>query len=761
MEARLRPAPNEGGAPAQVVQVEGSGSRAQKRDCKSPGGGESTVGPRIRLWEAGFVSQSPRRWTTMQEEGVKNFKELRAKFQKFDASPLPGPIKFPAGVSRRGDPACTQSTQILPNGKYFSSNHNQPLLYCSNGKSQTIETQKMNLAQRNKIQKSSSSPGPPPEKSAVYPARYTQEASVLLDVKGSRKETSDEEKGMAAGSFRHKLWNWEKVSSQTREMSPALLLAKSENKTVHLKGQKTTGLTQEKTKKNLETTGVQTLLPQKHLMDQKKSSVASEDIPSPLPQHGRKSKGNPGPDRSRGSSPCQPVYECEVTSAIAEQKQHPQLPKTKPLPSIETLGLPPPKPLKPPAVNLQAFHRQPATIAKTPKEGKRMHRGPLLMSLTCDYLLAELEEPHNYEATISYLRHSGNSVNLCAVEETPHFFFIGISSCFSPRHKDEEKNTKEESRELEPQKPEKDLYPNRLLKVSVTWERAPGKIQMTRVHKDRRSTPSRNQEAVTDITQTKAFSEDVKPARHPQDKGGYMEALEVTKETPNPGAITSNSFSEETYDDVACPREDAQKWDFSSSFTSDSEENSEEMYEDIYKAKNNDQKVDLDGKAALKRLQKFFRREKGVFNMKKTNSKGNKSNRFSISLPDLGKDEDKLKTWKAKFLPPKGKKEKKDADGSESFSPRSFFRIKKQNLEKSKKEKEERLFRERFQYDKEIMVINRAVASSSNSRNGTFDLPITPGEQLEVIDTTEQNLVICRNSKGKYGYVLIEHLHFK
>lgn len=54
-----------------------------------------------------------------------------------------------------------------------------------------------------------------------------------------------------------------------------------------------------------------------------------------------------------------------------------------------------------------------------------------------------------------------------------------------------------------------------------------------------------------------------------------------------------------------------------------------------------------------------------------------------------------------------------------------------------------------FQYDKEITVINTAVACSRNSRNGIFDLPIAPGEELDVIDVTEENLVICRNSKGK------------
>lgn len=30
---------------------------------------------------------------------------------------------------------------------------------------------------------------------------------------------------------------------------------------------------------------------------------------------------------------------------------------------------------------------------------------------------AEFEEPHNYEATISYLKHSSNSINLCTAKE--------------------------------------------------------------------------------------------------------------------------------------------------------------------------------------------------------------------------------------------------------------------------------------------------------------------------------------------------------
>lgn len=37
----------------------------------------------------------------MDGERLRNLKEHLAKFQKFDASSLPGPIKFPAGVLKR------------------------------------------------------------------------------------------------------------------------------------------------------------------------------------------------------------------------------------------------------------------------------------------------------------------------------------------------------------------------------------------------------------------------------------------------------------------------------------------------------------------------------------------------------------------------------------------------------------------------------------------------------------------------------------
>ncbi|XP_044626813.2 FYN-binding protein 2 isoform X5 [Equus asinus] len=670
----------------------------------------------------------------MDGERLRNFKELQAKFQKLDASALPGVIKFPAGVSQKGDIGSTQPTRILANGKPLSSNHNQSPPYCPSGEPQPFKPQKMKLAQRSEIQKCSDSPGPPG--SSASSAVNSQKASLLLDVNQSNAEITNE-KVMVTSSFRDKLWNWEKVSSQKNDVSSAFLLANCGSRAIHLEKQESMGVAPEEPRKKLETKGAQTLPSQRHLMAQRKSRAASEDPTFLLSQHDKKSRENPSPERSPAESACQPVYDSELISQAPEKQpdvRHHQLPKTKPLPSMESLGPPPRKPPKPPLVNLQDFQRQRRRRRQT-AAAPRTHR----------------------EAT---------------VEE-------GDLPPGSPKYEDEDKNTKEkEPCELESRKSEKDPSSNHLVKVGA-HDGTPGKVQVMKVHSGKRNVQPGKQDAVIDVIQTQACPEDPKLARLSQDHGGYVEALEVTKEIPGQGAFQPNSISEEIYDDVEYPGREGPKSDFANSFASDNEENSEETYEDIYKAKSNYSKIDLDGKEALKRLQRFFKKEKDKFKMRKTKSKENLS-AFSISLPDLelrsqeviiyddvdinekeSKDEDKLKAWKPKFLIPKEKREKKGAEGSESLSPRNFFRPKKQNLEKNRMEREEKLFRERFEYDKEITVINTAVACSNNSRNGIFDLPITPGEELEVIDITEENLVICRNSKGKYGYVLIEHLDFK
>ncbi|XP_045022083.1 FYN-binding protein 2 isoform X4 [Bubalus bubalis] len=646
MEAGARPAagesaptPAEGGAAAPVGQVGSlsagvSAAAARGSACSLAGAGRAkrTLGLRIQLWEAGFVSQTLPRKKVMEAEGLRNFKELRAKFQNLDASSLSGPIKFPAGVSQKGDFGSRQSMKTLVSGKPPSSSHIQHSPNCADGDPQPLKPQQAKGTQKSETQKCSNYLEPP---SFPGSAGRSQKASPLLDVYQSNGEIANKKKVMVNDSFRNKLWSWE-VLSQKSETPSVFLPASCGSRAFHLKEQKSIKLTPEEPMENMEIKEAQSLPSHRQLMAQRRLCAISEDPTVQPSQCSRESGANSSPERSLTGSICHPVYDNELTSQTPEEQpdvRHPQLPNTKPLPSVESLGPPPPKPPRPPVVTLQAFQRQAAALSK-PNGEEAAKEGSLPPAS------AEFEEPHNYEATISYLRHSSNSINLCTAKKS--------ADC------------------------------------------------------------------------------------------GYVKALEMTKETQGQGAIKPNSISE-NYDDVEC----------SGSKSSD-------------------------GKASLKRLQRFFKKEKDRLKVNKINSKEN-IRAFSLSLPDLklrsqeviiyddvainGKqpnDELKGKSWKLKFLTLKEKK-KKGAQESE----RSFFKTKKQNLQKDRMKREERLFRERFKYDKEITVINTAVVCSNNSRNGISDLPITPGEELDVIDITEENLVICRNSEGKYGYVLIEHLDFK
>ncbi|XP_061267793.1 FYN-binding protein 2 isoform X2 [Bos javanicus] len=630
--------------------------------------------------------------------------------------------------------------KTLASGKPPSSSHNQHSPNCADGDPQPLKPQQVKGTQKSETQKCSNYLEPP---SFPGSAVRSQKASPLLDVYQSNGEIANKKKVMVNDSFRNKLWGWE-VLSQKSETPSVFLPASCGSRAFHLKEQKSIKLTSEEPMENMEIKEAQSLPSHRHLMAQRRLCAISED-PTVQPSQCSRERRSSSPERSLTGSICHPVYDNELTSQTSEEQpdvRHPQLPNTKPLPSVESLGPPPPKPPRPPVVTLQAFQRQAAALSKP--DGEEAAKEGSLPPVS-----AEFEEPHNYEATISYLRHSSNSINLCTakksadstyevrIEELRKAWKSFYHQELTPQNEDEDKQMKEkEPYQLKLQNTE-DLHLDHLFKVDI-YEEIPGKTQMAEDHTGGRIMPARKQDAAMDIIQVEACPEDFQPARLPIDYCGYAKALEMTKETQGQGAIKPNSISE-NYDDVEC----------SGSKSSD-------------------------GKASLKRLQRFFKKEKDRLKVNKINSKEN-IRAFSLSLPDLklrsqeviiyddvainGKqpnDELKGKSWKLKFLTLKEKK-KKGAKESE----RSFFKTKKQNLQKDRMKREERLFRERFKYDKEITVINTAVVCSNNSRNGISDLPITPGEELDVIDITEENLVICRNSEGKYGYVLIEHLDFK
>ncbi|XP_032074356.1 FYN-binding protein 2 isoform X3 [Thamnophis elegans] len=218
---------------------------------------------------------------------------------------------------------------------------------------------------------------------------------------------------------------------------------------------------------------------------------------------------------------------------------------------------------------------------------------------------------------------------------------------------------------------------------------------------------------------------------------------------PDLRTATLEQTAEEVYDDVEGIGRDLQSSDAHRSFALHSNDTYEETYEDIQSeiqsegynsSKSEDIKIEK-----LKAFGKFF---KGKLKIKSAHMKESSRN-LSRSVPNLDVMAQENLVYN-------------DID-PEQNDTRNLFKVKKYIVEKNNKmTKEEQSFRERFMYNKEITVINTAVAHCSNTPiRGNLDLRILPGEQLEVIDITEGNQLICRNSEGKYGYVQLEHLNFR
>ncbi|KAM3874347.1 LOW QUALITY PROTEIN: FYN-binding protein 1 [Diretmus argenteus] len=75
-------------------------------------------------------------------------------------------------------------------------------------------------------------------------------------------------------------------------------------------------------------------------------------------------------------------------------------------------------------------------------------------------------------------------------------------------------------------------------------------------------------------------------------------------------------------------------------------------------------------------------------------------------------------------------------------------------------EKEEKDFRKKFKYDGEIQVLYQVTIMSTltNKKWSGKELPIKPGETLDVIVKPMDNKLICRNEEGKFGYVLNSYI---
>ncbi|XP_043941447.1 FYN-binding protein 2 isoform X2 [Protopterus annectens] len=221
------------------------------------------------------------------------------------------------------------------------------------------------------------------------------------------------------------------------------------------------------------------------------------------------------------------------------------------------------------------------------------------------------------------------------------------------------------------------------------------------------------------------------------------------KETTMPyfASFSSDSFaddnSEEAYEDIGNVHLSADKKNisdsvsYSASYAGNSQDGQEDAYADAesIKAVKKD-KGEGNGKHKIW-IKKFYKKDEHI----------------SPGKDDSGSEES---FYADAVSQPKDTSTNKTADDEDD-------KVQKQTKEKLKKAaKEEKLFREKFEYTGEINVINKAVVESNviQGKKEKLYLAVKPGEVLDVIDATEDHKVICRNSDGKYGFVLVEHLNF-
>ncbi|XP_065594404.1 FYN-binding protein 2 isoform X2 [Cyrtonyx montezumae] len=659
----------------------------------------------------------------MDVEGVADFRALRAKFQH-DSSLATKPVqplqKLSPGLGTRGSnvprpcskPPCpaSQPSAVAQRAKM---GHTVPM--------ECNEEHKGNVSVKGLSSPKSRSP--------KYPVSYSTEQQASTQ--------AGPEDAPLLNSFHHALQMWKNTLSGNEKASTELPARQAMNIYVQ---------------------------PSPEQRELRAPATSNGSKVPPVSSHPTPTRPAQGDGRAAGSSAAttlQPQSHkelkpplCQLGAGTCLDSPGSKPPRIRPLPSAASLGPAPGKPPRPPNVDLSAFqsmvpsvHRQNGTTAEEE-----------------DYLIPEstqLEDQHNYEKTLMYLNQSGDTTTLCVIEvpkvepqehKKQKSFLFGESSPGSAIIEDKKEGKRNhEGEKREAKKPGGNEY---IILSGQTREDDRGGMKVSHMRQD-----------VTSTLQRLA-----KDRAEPLYYGAPKPTEDRTTSSPNHHQLLLTA--EDVYDDVEGLQDRVHASDASSPSASDSRSNYKETYEDVEVGSDSPAKEEAEKQ---KRFGKLFKIEK--LKLKNTRFKEN-LRLFSMSVPNLAdvsqedvvyddvemeqKDprekDDKYKMWMPKFLMGK---EAKDRWRSSDDVERSIFKVKKSNAEKTKMEKEEKIFRETFLYDKEISVINTATAACSITSKRRADLPLTAGEQLDVIDVTEGSAVICRNSEGRYGYVLVEHLNFR
>ncbi|XP_016155806.1 PREDICTED: uncharacterized protein C1orf168 homolog isoform X1 [Ficedula albicollis] len=683
----------------------------------------------------------------MELEGPADFKALRAKFQNGSDSANRLGQKPPPEISPKPGSAGSSTSSPVPRPRREVEMPKPARASCQ----PPVLPQHTPLARHSREHKGSTS-----EKGLSSPRSSSAKLCCGTDHQGS-SQTSPEQPQLPE-SFQHVLQIWEETLSRQERTSPRIPTQKVANSAPAAAGRVAApGSSPElpwRAQRKDALHGSGTALPQ--FPRGHRSSDGAEGVLAPACPAPREP-----PQLQKESEP--PF--CQPGAGKWSYSPGSKWPRIKPLPPAESLGPAPGKPPRPPKADLSAFQ---STVPL-------VHRGNETTAGEEDYLTpesAQLEGQNNYEETQMYLNQSGDTTTLCVIE---------VPKAEPQKHKKQkifpfaksspEGALTEDGKEGKPSHERTKLEENKIFKAGgdehVSPTEAGGRGGLKAL------------QGKQDVTSPQTAAPPT-PAGLAKDRAEHWPSLGVG--APKEGAALEQSpwqclqAAEDIYDDVGELQDRLHASDASSSFTSDSISGNshEETYEDVEIGGDNPAKTETEKQKRFGNLFKIDKLKLNNFRLK------DNLRLVSISVPNLaavsqednvyddvevgqretrGKDE-KGKVWMPKLRMAKEYKDKRRS--IDDLESRNIFKFKKNSEEKNKKmDEEEKLFRETFMFQQEIRVLGRARAQRSVPSGRRADLPLTAGEQLDVIAAPHGRAVICRNARGRYGYVLVEHLSFR
>ncbi|XP_025780212.1 FYN-binding protein 1 isoform X1 [Puma concolor] len=466
-------------------------------------------------------------------------------------------------------------------------------------------------------------------------------------------------------------------------------------------------------------------------------------------------------------------------------------PRQKPLPPLFTLGPPPPKPSRPPNVDLTRFRKAASgnstnkgqmcystTSLPPPPPSHPASQPPLPASHPTQPPVPSLP-PRNikppldiksavHEENQDSVMHSDGTGNLDEEQESEGETYEDIEAT----KEREKKREKEEKKRLELEKKEQKEREKKEQEIKKKFKLT-GPIQV--IHQAKACCDVKGGKNELSFKQGEQI-EIIRITDNPEGKWlgrtargsyGYIKttAVEIDYDSlrlkkSSLGALSSRPIGDdqEVYDDVA-EQDDISSHSQSGSGGMFPPPPDDDIYDGI-------EEEDTDDGSTLQVEEKSNSWSWGILKMLKGKDDKKKSIREKPKVSES--DNNEGSSFPA---PPKqldmGDEVYDDVDASDFPAPPAELsqgakaKTEEKDPKKLKKqEKEEKDFRKKFKYDGEIRVLysTKVAPSLTSKRWGTRDLQVKPGESLEVIQSTDDTKVLCRNEEGKYGYVLRSYL---